>query len=129
MKSREEMETGNPSPLQCAVSLSVFEAVDWNLTNGREHQIEREKADAWEINLFFYCSSSNVDRPSEASDLQSLLEAPREISTLSCQSAPSQVPHQTRVFCSLPPRIAVRSWLAFCMIFEVKVFVKIWNQT
>lgn len=53
MKSKVEREKGNPTHLQCAVSLCQslklwLKSYQWE----REHQVRREKADAWEINHF-----------------------------------------------------------------------------
>lgn len=67
---------------------------------------------------FFYCSSSHVDRPSEASDLQSLLEAPPEISTLSCQSAPSQAQHPDK--CLLQPAAQNRCQELACVLHDLR---------
>lgn len=138
------MQEGNALHVQCAVSLchSFFffsfchslwwlKPYQWE----REHQTGRQKADVGDRNIhiyiyiFFIVRVPNVDRQSKASDVQSFLEAPREISKLGCQCTPRHTQHSDKglLQAGCIELLAARC-LALCTCLDGKMFGMILNQ-
>lgn len=133
MKFRGGREKGNPLHLQCSVSLhqslklltEILPKRERTSNQKRESRCMRDKS----FFLIFIVRVPNVDRQSKASYFQSFLKVPG-ISTLSCQCTPRQAQHADKcVLQSCHTELQAGSWLVFYTCLEVKMFVKIWNQT